>query len=672
MPVKLDLLGVTEQKKKQFFAKGIYSVEDLLRFLPRKYMDFTRETGILSPDKISCVTLKVDRLNAHHNKTPLLIAHCVHEPTNSKVLVKWFHQTYLLSRYSKYIGKHVYACGKLVFNEEFNAYEMVSPMLFELSSGHNVRRILPIYSKIPGMSAEYFNDRLKTAFSHSEYIKETCPPRIVSRERQMPIDAALKELHFPTTSENIKKAQDRLIFDDMLAFALRSEWASRNSAIGSPFPVKTTKAIKKILTSLPFDLTGDQRNAVNSMIQHTREGKRINALVQGDVGCGKTIIAFLLMICFADSGYQAVFMAPTQVLAYQHYLDLCKLAEPCGFKVVYLGGSGMKKKEKNLVLSQIKSGEAQLIVGTHSVIGKSVIYHNLALTIADEEHKFGVAQRAALVEKAAAGVHSVTMSATPIPRTLAQVLYGSALQLYTIRTMPSGRKPVITGISTTREKIYRFIVKEAKAGHQTYVVCPMIEHSDEIDDMLSVADISEQYSAALSPHGIRIRTLTSKDSKDDTDRVIKEFKNGDIDVLIATTVIEVGVNVPSATLMVIVNAERYGLSTLHQLRGRVGRSDLQAYCVLDSQKQTEEGQKRLEVLCQTTDGFKIAEADLAIRGAGDFLGTRQSGDNKSMALMLAYPDRYVVAQRIAAELLDSGESCPILDDFVADTEDFAI
>ena len=312
------------------------------------------------------------------------------------------------------------------------------------------------------------------------------------------------------------------------------------------------------------------------------------------------------------------------------------------------------------LLSEVCERGCNVVETAHAIISKNVTYHNLAITVADEEHKFGVAQRTALIEKAAAGVHSITMSATPIPRTLAQVIYGTAVQLYTIVTMPEGRKPVITGIATDENKVFRFILKETKRGHQTYVVCPMIDPSDDVEGVQSVEEVSSIYLKALGPYGVRIATLTGRNSKTETEQIISDFKDGKIDVLIATTVIEVGVNVPNATTMVVTNAERFGLSSLHQLRGRVGRSNLQSYCVLQSNDQTEKGRMRLDAMVRTTNGFEIAEEDLKIRGAGDFLGTRQSGENKYMALMLAYPEKYKYAQEIAKRILDDGKPCRML------------
>ena len=285
------------------------------------------------------------------------------------------------------------------------------------------------------------------------------------------------------------------------------------------------------------------------------------------------------------------------------------------------------------------------------------MYKDLALTIVDEEHRFGVKQRAAIIEKAAKGVHSITMSATPIPRSLAQVVYGDEIQLHTIKTMPSGRKPVKTRVFKKQLGNMKFILKEVQAGHQAYVVCPMIETNEKAPELKSVEVVSKEYKDFLEPYGVRIATLTGKTTAEETEETINKFKNSEIDVLIATTVIEVGVNVPNATVMVITNAERFGLSSLHQLRGRVGRSDLQSYCILQSEDETEKGLARLQVMCDTTDGFKIAEADLQQRGAGDLLGTQQSGDNKYVSLMIANPERYQDALTAAKELIRRGKDC---------------
>ena len=651
----LSELDITPQKAKQFEKKGIFTAENLLRFLPRKYLDFTRETGILSEDEVSCLVVQIERFSTYFRKVDMMKAFGKIMPKGEKIAITWFNQNFLLHRYQGCEGQMVYVAGKVRYNSTYQTYEMSMPEMFEpnIEAG---KRVVPVYPKIAGMSNDYLVGKIKMAAGIPDASTEPLPEDSLQSLGLLTTKEMLYQLHFPESMAQVEKAKERLIYDDLILFAMEQEWAVRNSAIGSPFSVRTKSLMQSILKALPYSLTQDQKSAIRAMMESVESGKRINALVQGDVGCGKTIVAFLMMAAFVGSGYQAVLMAPTQVLARQHYNDLVALMEPLGLAVTYLG-SELKAAEKKRVIQQIESGEVKFIVGTNSVISSQVHYKNLALTVTDEEHKFGVAQRNALVDKASMGVHSITMSATPIPRSLAQVVYGNTVQLHTIRSMPAGRKPVTTGVAISRERIYKFLRSQIRHGHQAYIVCPMIDSNEDMEGVRSVEDVSREYKEALAADGIRIATLTGRDAKSVTEETIASFKAGDIDILISTTVIEVGVNVPNATVMVITNAERFGLSSLHQLRGRVGRSSLQSYCVLESDTQTEVGKMRLDAMCSTTDGFKIAEADLKIRGAGDFIGTRQSGENRYMALMIAYPERYKIAQMVAKDLLDRADPC---------------
>lgn len=657
--IKLSALNITPQKEKQFNSKGIFTAEDLIRFLPRDYLDFTKETGILPETEVSCVSVKLTGMtNRHSGKVSTVTGFCTELKTKKKIVVTWFNQSFMSQRLNPYIGHDFYLCGKMQYNAKYDNYSVAMPDLFEPNTA-SAKRVVPVYSKIRGMSDAYLTGKIRDTFTVPGTAGETLPFDLVTEKGLMNIKEALYALHFPMSMQQVARAKERILFDDLLFFALCNEWSQRSAAKGSPYSIKTMRLMNEIRSDLPYTLTDDQVNAVQEMVNTCRDGHRINALVQGDVGCGKSIIAFLMMAGFIDSGYQACLMAPTQVLARQHYNELQALVGDKGYRVVYLG-SELKAREKKAALSAIESGEAQFIVGTHACVAKDVRYHALALAITDEEHKFGVAQRSSLVEKASAGVHSITMSATPIPRSLAQIVYGGGVQCHTIQTMPAGRKPVITGIAKSRERIYKFLLNQVRHGHQAYVVCPMIETNEEMENVESVESISAAYREALEPSGVRIATLTGRDSKEDTERIIESFRKGEIHILIATSVIEVGVNVANATAMVISSAERFGLASLHQLRGRVGRSDLQAYCVLESRNLTEKAQQRLDAIVRTTNGFEIAEADLAMRGAGDLLGTKQSGSNKYMELMLSYPDKYEEAQRYARELLDAGTRCPMV------------
>lgn len=655
--MNLKQLGVTPQKEAQFNKKGIFSAEDLVRYLPIRYNDLTKETGILPEDQISCLVVQVERVSMNYGRSENVVAHCKVDGTEKKISVWWFNQGYMYSKISTFRGAKAFVAGRVKYNQQFDNYTISSALVFEpVSKG---KQIQPVYSKVPGMADEYLRDKIRRAFDMSSLIKETAPAELIAKYNLLNMRETLYHLHFPYSMEQVEKARDRLIFDDLLYFALQNERAARESAVTSPFEIKSTVLMETIQDHLSFTLTDDQVQAIQDMIADVKAGYRLNALIQGDVGCGKSIVAFLVMACFVESGYQAAIMAPTQVLAQQHWEDLKALVEPLGYTVAYLS-TERKQSELKADKAKIADGSAQFVVGTSSVIGKDVEYKNLALTIVDEEHRFGVTQRERLIEKAAEGVHAITMSATPIPRSLAQVMYGNTVQLHTIHTMPEGRKPVLTGIQPDRMRIYRFLATQVvKYHHQAYVVCPMIDTNDDMIGVKSVEEVSQEYREALEPLGIKIATLTGRDKKAYTEETVQAFKRGEIDILIATSVIEVGVNIPNATAMVITNAERFGLSSLHQLRGRVGRSDLQSYCILESSNATEKGRKRLEAVCQTTDGFKIAEADLAIRGAGDILGTKQSGDNRYMTLMLAFPDRYLAAQEDARNILDRGIPCPL-------------
>ncbi len=656
----MDISAIVSNPKKvqQFNKKDIFTAEDLINYLPKAYNDFRQETGILGEDETSVFVMKTDKMwsPSQAGKIPYFRVLGTIFKTGEKISVTFFQQNYLARELAPLMGTAFLVAGKVKYNEQYG-YGITSPELFE-PMGQGTQKIYPVYRKIPGMGMDYLTSNIKKALGIPDVTQETLPVETVQRERLLSRKEAYYYLHYPNSMENVEKAQERVIFEDLLYFALHNEWAKRATSPVSPAVIMETKRMQEVTQSLPYQLTADQQGALDDMVKNAKAHTRIHALVQGDVGCGKTIIAILAMVMMAENNYQSVLMAPTQVLAQQHYEELVRLTSPFGFHTVFLGAS-QKAKDRKDALKQIASGEADFVVGTNSVIGSNVIYHNLGLTITDEEHKFGVAQRAALVKKASEGVHSITMSATPIPRTLAQVIHGASLQLYSIRTMPNGRKPVITGMVNTMEKLYAFIIREAKMGHQTYVVCPMIEDKD--DDIKSVETLTKQYQADLGPHGIRIATLTGRNKKQETDEILNRFKNGEIDVLISTTVVEVGVNVPTATCMVISNAERFGLASLHQLRGRVGRGDLQSFCVLDCHSDNDAAKARMNAMISTNDGFKIAEEDLKLRGSGDILGTKQSGSNEYVLQAMLHPEVYEKTVALAKEFLEREVRCLLMD-----------
>lgn len=660
----LELLGVKPQKKKQFEAKGICTVEELLQYLPRAYKDMRHITGILPKEMVSLVVARVISCERRPgSERPFVMAKCIIEtdhtpPINFSVL--WFNMPWIINQIQPLANgsAEVIVAGRFDFNPNYG-YSVVQPDIFE-PYNKDALRIYPVYRSISGMSASYLEETMRLALCTGLSSSEMLPRDIVDAAGEQSMPVALRYIHKPESMEEVEQGRSRILFNDLLYFAIHNELSRSEISSGSQYNIKTRTLTNKIRKGLPYELTPDQSTAVEAMLTHAENGRRINALVQGDVGAGKTIIMFLIAAAFADSGYQTAIMAPTQVLAKQHYEAITELMQPYGIHTVFLD-STLKKKDRNIILREIASGEARIVVGTHSCIGKDVTYKDLALTVVDEEHRFGVKQRTAIVEKASRGVHSITMSATPIPRSLAQVIFGDTIQLHTIKSMPHGRKPVMTRIFKNQIGNMKFVLREVKEGHQAYVVCPMIEANEKVPGVKSVEQVSEEYKRFLEPYGVRIASLTGKTTKEETEATITRFKNGEVDVLIATTVIEVGVNIPNATVMIITNAERFGLSSLHQLRGRVGRSNLQSYCVLQSEDETPKGLARLQVMCDTTDGFKIAEADLEQRGAGDLLGTQQSGDNKYVSLMLANPEKYNQCVIIAKELIHRGyDCCPMM------------
>lgn len=653
----LELLGVKPGKQKQFEKKGIHTAEELIAFLPRKYNDYSHFTGIRSPEETSIFQVRLLTVEAKIGRIPYMRAKCEEVYSNAVVYVMWFHKNYMYNKIYSMCGKIITIIGKVEHSSTYGTYTVSQPDVFEET---NALGVYPIYSQIKGMSEDYLKEKIDKALYACMANSEILPDDIIKKANQISMPEALLRIHHPKNMQEAESGMGRIRFNDLTYFAIHSELNERNTTPTSKFKIKKDTLVNNIEANLPFTLTLDQRKTLDHLISFAQHGKRINALIQGDVGCGKTIVSAMIAAAMIENGFQVVIMAPTNVLAKQHYDTFSGILNPYGIKSVFLN-SGMKKKEREEVLCAIKSGDIQMIVGTHACISPDVDYNNLGLTIVDEEHKFGVVQRNRIIEKGKEGVHSITMSATPIPRSLAQVIYGDGIQLETIKTMPAGRKPIITGISRDPNKTLRFLLNEVKKGHQAYVVCPMIEQSDKIEGVSSVEEINNMFRAALEPYGVRIDTLTGKDDDEYAEATIKKFQDGLCDVLISTTVIEVGVNIPNATMMIVTNAERFGLSSLHQLRGRVGRSDLQAYCVLMSDTESEKALERLQAMVDTNDGFEIAERDLQLRGAGDLIGFQQSGINRYVTLMLNNPEEYKQCKEVAKELIQRGyDCCPLM------------
>lgn len=628
------------------------TVEDVCQLFPSKYYDFSF-INPLNTSRLDKNYAFVCKLVSYELKkqSSIYIVRCTLQDiyTQNELCVSWFGTTEMYNVLKKDYrpGDTCFIGGKLKASNKKNLFFMSNPIIFKKYDEESDCHIYTAYEKIRGISESNFERIINDCLEHAT-IPDKVPRELLHKYNLIPKDEAIREMHKPSSVEQIKRAKYRLNMDDLLYFALQLEEKNRNLPAGSAYGIHSLATTTKIIENLPFQLTKDQKSAYEELVNRIRSGKRLNALIQGDVGCGKTILAFLLMFVMADNGFQSVLLAPTQVLASQHYNELKEMAAPYDIDVVYIA-NGLKKKEREAILKSIEDGSALMIVGTHSVLSKEVKFHDLGLSITDEEHRFGVLQREEITTKAKAGMHTVTMSATPIPRSLSDVLL-STTEVFNIQSMPNGRKPIQTAICASQNTIFQFIKKEIEKGHQAYVVCPLIEDKQgAMEGILSVEQTYAEYTDAFGKGAVAV--LNGKMKEDETENVIQSFKNGEIKILVSTTVVEVGVNVPNATVIVINNAERFGLASLHQLRGRVGRGNSPGYCILNS---VHKDNKRLIALCKYKNGFQIAEADYALRGSGNILGTEQSGSNYYVELSMRYPDLFSELQKYAKKYMDTG------------------
>lgn len=665
----LTQLNIPANKITQLKNAGLESLEDIVYTFPKKYIDRTTFTGIL-PEGESVFLFNCESVHLHNTSKMLITeARGTLAGTTAPVSINWFQQPYQHDDIRNTKGKQILVAGVAkVAPAEYGKparYVVSSPAVYQEFTA-DALRIWPEYKRVPGMAKEYYEQKvLAVARRLVGDLPETLPEQIIQNNNLISHQEMVNTLHDPSNAEALEQALARKRWDDLVYFALRLEIDNRSVPNGSIFGLPSLAAMNKVRDGLPFHLTHAQNDALENAIEHIRSGKRLNALLQGDVGSGKTIVAQLLMIAFAANGWQAAMMAPTQILAKQHYEGLTALCEDLHIPV-YFVGTGIGAKNARLIAEKAASGETALFVGTQALLSEKYHFKNLALVVEDEEHKYGVLQKKALTERASGGTHILTMSATPIPLTLAQTVYGDSLQLYSVNEKPAGRKPVLTGVANTEAKAIAFLRHNCGKHHkQAYIVCPMIAANEKAEGVASAEETFAKYEAALKPDGISVALITGKTKKTDAQQIISDFEKGLISVLVATTIIEVGVNVPNANCIIIHNAERFGLAQLHQLRGRVGRNSEQAYCSLISQ---DIGNPRLEAMVKHNDGFMIAQLDLSQRGPGDFLGVQQSGTEKYLAQALQYPSEYKRAQAAAREILDKGADCTILEQAVADRE----
>lgn len=628
----MDLKELTFLTTKQINAlhnKNIETVEDFLSIKPTKYYIPTTidhmEAGLLV-----AVRCKITQIYYNSNNIT-----CIAEDEFGRsMMMTWFGNLYLERMLSKNMVYVFY--GKVVLNEYKNCWQIINP-LFERKSEVAIK---PVYKKIRGITEDTYNKIIDESLSELS-ISDVYSSRIRNKFQLPTINDAYHWLHHPATQEELKAAERYFLFDELftLAVSLR-KWSP--GEVGNAIRCNKMSSVPELLSQLPFPLTDgpdSQLETIRNIIRKINKGVKTNSLVQGDVGCGKTMVAIVLMLIMAENGFQSVLMAPTNVLAQQHFKEITKTLERFDFVSTALLTGDMKQSEKRAVLKKIESGEANVIIGTHAVLSDAVVFNNLGLSIVDEEHRFGVKQREAITERYK-NINTVIMSATPIPRTVGVVLYGSETDFYTIKQMPAGRKPVATKIVTEVEKGYQAIYEEIQKGHQAYVICPLVEESSS-EKMAEVTSINEAYERLKQffsfDDSIQIGVISGQLKADDLKTEINKFVNNEYQVLVSTTVVEVGVNVPNATIILIENSERFGLAQLHQLRGRVGRNSLQSYCLLSTPKTDVE---RLEVMTSTTDGFLIAQEDVRLRGVGDLAGTKQCGVYDNVIKMLANRDLY--------------------------------
>lgn len=636
--MQLTDIGITPRKASQFAAKGICTVQDLLMFYPTKYLDFRNPISLADGKQYAgqhvavrgqVVSTRV--INGKHFMLRL-------SDGNNFCSVFWFNQSYRARQFS--VGQMLAVGGIASWSDEYKSMTISAPdfVSCDLQTAFCIK---PIYRKIKGMSDEYLLDAIALALP---YIRKCVSDPLTEEQRnalRVPeLARCVRMAHAPQDETDIMLSRRRRAVDVLYPFCYGLEVKKAEAAKVSQFRIKDAAAVvRKAQNELPFALTEDQNKAVRHVLEEMQLGNRVDALVQGDVGCGKTVVAQIAALGMAMNGYQCAVMCPTLVLAGQHYDDFTNFLAKFGYTVVFLHG-GMKVREEKAALAKIASGEANVVVGTHSIFSDKVKFKKLGLTIVDEEHRFGVEQREGLKQKAKEGVHNISMSATPIPRTLATTLYGEGTEIVNIHTMPAGRKPVKTIVWSNENTCMESVYKQIKQGHQCYVICPLIEDSDSdtLAGVESVETTAQNLKAWFAKYpGVRIEAISGDMKAKDVQAGIDKFAAGSADILISTTIVEVGVNVPNSTVIVIKNAERFGLAQLHQLRGRVGRSSFQSYCVLLSQDKENE---RLQTMAATTDGFKIAEKDLELRGTGQILGVKQSGKDMYMETMLKYPKLY--------------------------------
>ncbi len=615
--------NIGDKRAVLFNKLNIFTIKDLINYYPKTYDDRGEITLISDFDENKRYSIKATIYGkvSSFTKGNLTITKVSCVDDSGITTLMFYNRGYIKSVLKD--GDTLIIYGKAVKSGNKFLFEV-----FDYTTNLNEYKdlkIVPVYNLTKGLSQTVLRSTIKEVFKNDLFIDEYFDDKIINKYKLIDINIATKNIHFPKCDDDFLKARERLVFDEL--FFLKGAMNNIKGYAKKINGIKMEKIdIDEFDKNLPYSLTEDQNKVIDEVINDFYTGFNMNRLICGDVGSGKTVVSSKICYYVIKNGYQATIMAPTEVLATQHYNEFKKFLEPFGIEVGFLSGS-LTAKEKRETKAKIKTGEIQMVVGTHAVIQKDVVFKNLGISITDEQHRFGVRQRGNLNEKGDLP-HMLVLTATPIPRTLGLILYGD-LDISTIKSMPKGRQEIDTFVvnSSFRERIYNFIKKEVDKKNSVYVVCPLIEESDK-STINSVEAKREELELHFNGELV-VRELHGKMKEAEKQEIMTKFKNGEINVLVSTTVIEVGVDCKDATLMVVFDADRFGLSQLHQLRGRVGRSDKKSFCILVSDKKKKETKERLKIMEQTKDGFSLSQKDLEIRGHGEFFGNRQHGVSDS-------------------------------------------
>lgn len=650
--------GVGPKRAEKFNKIGINNLKDLIEYYPTDYEDRTEIKKIIELNDNSVFPIKAELKTkvssimkyTRGTRRRLTIQKATIGDESGTANVTWYNRPYLVSQLIK--GNEYYFYGKAKIN--FAHFEILNPEIEEVEKD-DVRagKLVPRYGLTPGLTHNILRNTIMNALlevESSNVLEDFYTTEFLKQNNLIDLKTAIRNIHFPENKEILKKARRRLIFDELFIISLMLFHFKQENKKGDGPKFDENISLNNVVNDLPFRLTSAQLRVLDEIENDLESNLSMDRLLQGDVGSGKTIIAILAAYKAAKSGYQSAILAPTVILASQHLINFKNFLEKYDINIALLISS-LKKKEKEEILENISNGKIDIIIGTHALLEEEVEFKNLGLVVTDEQHRFGVKQRETILTKGR-NPNTLVMSATPIPRTLALILYGD-LDISIIDELPPNRKEIKT-ISLNykaTDKIYSFIETEVKKGRQTYVVCPLIEENEELD-LNSVEEIYDEYKKRFKKYNVGFMHGRMKDSE--KDEIMLNFKEGKIDILVSTTVIEVGVDVPNANIMVVENAERFGLAQLHQLRGRIGRGEYQSYCILKRDKSSERVKERLDIMEKTTDGFVIAEKDLEMRGSGDFFGTKQHGlPDFKIANLFTDIEVLKEVQKVAIELIES-------------------